>query len=228
MRRRRLIRGIGANVFDKLVITGVQLTMVPVLAIHWGLGVYGAWLLLSTIPSFLSVSDFGFASAAGNRMTMLASQGERAATVRTFQSAWVVIMISSAAMISLALAAVWSVPAGWLPSTAGFDDSQARTALSLLLVYGIVALQGGIFLAGLRCAGFYATGMMLTGYAILFENVCLIFVVLAGAGPVGAAGTLLVCRSCTLVVQDLILRRRAPWLSIGVAQADRAEARSLL
>jgi O-antigen/teichoic acid export membrane protein len=228
MRGRRIMRGVGANVFDKLVIAGVQLAMVPVLATQWGLTVYGAWLLLSTIPSFLGMSDFGFAAAAGNRMTMLASEGKRDAVVRTFQSAWIVILLSSTAMIALALMVVWAVPAGWLPVSAGFGERAARSTLSLLLTYGIVALQGGIFLAGFRCAGFYATGTVWAAMAILFESLALIAAVSLGARPEGAAAVLLTCRALSIVAQNVLLRRKVPWLVVGVRHARRDEARSLL
>lgn len=85
---RRLSLGVLANAYDKLVIAGIQLLLVPVLALHWGIEIYGTWVLLSTIPSFLSASDLGFATAAGTRMTMLASRGENEEVFRSSVLVW--------------------------------------------------------------------------------------------------------------------------------------------
>lgn len=228
MKARRVAFGVAANIFDKSVIALVQLLSVPVFAMAWGINVYGGWVLLSTIPSFLAVSDFGFASAAGTRMTMLAASGDRPAAVRVFQSAWAVILMSSALMIALALLATWLVPASVLPHAQGFDEREARITLSLLLLYGIVALQGSIFTAGFRCAEMFAVGMMWAAIAILVENMASILVVLLGARPMHAAAALLICRSIAIVVQNGMLRRMVPWLRVGLSEARQDEARALL
>jgi hypothetical protein len=58
--------------------------LVPVLASRWGLELYGQWLLLATLPQFLSMSDLGFATAAGTRMTMAVARGDRDEALRLF------------------------------------------------------------------------------------------------------------------------------------------------
>ena len=228
MRRRRIARGVAANILDKLAVALVQLLAVPVLATSWGLDVYGSWVLLSTLPSFLAASDFGFATAAGTQMTMLVAGDRRAEAVRVFQSAWAVILTSSAAMITLALIAAWSVPSSILPQSPGLVPAEARLALSLLLIYGIVSLQGTIFNAGFRCAGRYATGATWTAITVLIENGAAIGIVLAGGRPVAAAAALLAGRGGSLIVQAGLLRLQVPWLRLGFSEARRVEARALI
>lgn len=223
----RIGRGLGANIYDKLVVAGVQLALVPVMAIGWGLDVYGAWVLLATIPSFLGVSDFGFATAAGTRMTMLVERGERDAAVCAFQSAWVMVAICSAAMAVVAIGAVIAVPARWLPTAAGLNAAEARTTLLLLLAYGIVSLQGSIVATGFRCTGLYALGVMWFANTLLIENGAAVLVVLAGGRPTQAAAALLVARIAALAVQQRLLHRRVPWLRMGWRQASRDEVRVL-
>ena len=74
----RLLRGIGANALSQIVSIGLQLALVPVLATHWGMKLYGTWLMLFTIPSYLALGDFGFATAAGVDMTMKVARGDKA------------------------------------------------------------------------------------------------------------------------------------------------------
>lgn len=228
MNLKRVTVGVAANVYDKLVIAGVQLLVVPVLAVHWGVEGYGAWVILAAVPSFLSVSDLGFATAAGNQMTMLAARGMHADTVRVFQSAWAVILTSSLLAVLGALLIVWSIPSVAWPSFSSMTPDSSRLTLSLLITYAVVSLQGSIFMAGFRCAGLFALGAFWSANTILFENVCMVVVVILGYGPEYAAATLVAARIFALLVQNLLLRINVPWLKIGFEKADRAEALGLL
>ena len=159
---------------------------------------------------------------------MLVADTRHADAVRVFQSAWAVILASSAAMIVLAMIAAWSVPASILPQGRGFAAGEARLTLSLLLLYGIVSLQGSIFAAGFRCAGRFATGMTWAAIAILIENGAAIGMVLGGARPAAAAAALLAGRSGALAAQATLLRRQVPWLRLGLSEARLMEARALM
>src|SRR5579862_9582591 len=86
LRNSRVVRGISANVYSQVVQTVLQLLSVPILATHWGLETYGAWLIIFTIPSYLAFADFGFAAAAANDMTHSVARGDRAAAIETFQA----------------------------------------------------------------------------------------------------------------------------------------------
>jgi len=228
MSANRVSRGVAANVYDKLIVAGVQLALVPILAMHWGIATYGAWVLLATIPTFLSMSDFGFATAAGTQMTMLVAQNRRDEAVRVFQSAWAVILPSSLLVLSLAILVCWLIPASMLPTTAHFGAEEARLTLGLLIVYGLVALQGSIFNAALRCHGLFALGMFWAANTILIENLALGVAVCCGASPAIGAASLLGGRLISLIVQNILLRRNVSWLRIGLSEARWDTARALL
>ena len=53
----RLMRGFGANALGPVVTAIIQLGSVPIFLHAWGAAKYGDWLLLSAIPSYLSLSD---------------------------------------------------------------------------------------------------------------------------------------------------------------------------
>jgi O-antigen/teichoic acid export membrane protein len=225
---RRVAAGIGMTAFDKLVVAGTQLALVPILATRWGLPLYGQWLLLATLPQFLSMSDFGFATAAGTRMTMAAARGEREEAVRIFQSAWRAILASSAVMIGLALALAWLVPADVFGRLPAAPVPQLRLTLAILALYGVVAVQGSIFFAGFRAAQLFPVGAFWNAMVLLIENVALVATVLLGGGIAAAATAWLVGRLIGLLGQNLLLRRRVPWLKIGLARGTWAEARGLM
>jgi hypothetical protein len=54
---RRIILGVGANVFSQVVSIFIQLVSLPVFLQYWDTSTYGSWLLLSAMPAYLSLSD---------------------------------------------------------------------------------------------------------------------------------------------------------------------------
>jgi O-antigen/teichoic acid export membrane protein len=225
---RRVASGIGANIFDKIVISGMQLALVPVLAGAWGVHLYGLWMMLFTAPAFLAMGDFGFATAAGTKMTMAVARGEHDEATHIFQSAWVAILASSAALVLLAALLALLLPISAFGANAGMSPDEIRLTLFLLVVYGLVAIQGSIFFAGFRCAGLFAVGAFCHAIIVLIENCAMIGAVLMGARPVTAAALILVGRIVGLVGQNVLLRRSVPWLEIGFRRATRAETRNLI
>ena len=223
----RLIRGIGANTLAQVVGLIVQLVLVPVFATRWGLDRYGTWLLLSSVPSYLSLSDFGFATAAASDMTMRVARGDKHGALVTFQSTWILIVVVSAVLTTLFFMAATFVPASVLPGSGTVGPLEMRTTLLILVLFALVCLQGSIFQAGFQCAGLYALGITLSAITTLVEGLAAVGVVLQGGSMPTLAATYLGLRTVSLLVQSLILRRTVPWLSFGFQQASWAEVRNL-
>ncbi|WP_454884451.1 hypothetical protein [Sphingomonas oryzagri] len=201
--------------------------MVPVMANAWGLHTYGLWVMLSTAPYLLAMGDFGFAQAAGTKMTMAEARGEREEAIHIFQSAWAAILTSSAILLAAIAALALLLPASIFGADPSLPLWQARLSLFLLLLYGLTALQGTIFFAGFRCAGLFAVGAFWNALIILMECSATIVAVLLGANILIAAGTIFVGRAVGLIGQNILLRRKVPWLEIGLRRATWAETRRL-
>lgn len=225
---RRVLAGVGANIFDKLIVAGVQLTLVPVLSSAWGLHLYGLWLLLATVPSFLAMGDLGFGTVAGTKMTMARARGDQQEVVHIFQSAWAAVLLSSTVLTILAILLAWTVPAGLFGKDPGLPIGDVRITLTLLMLYGIAAVQGSIFFAAFRAAGLFAIGAFWNALIILIESGAVVGAVMLGAEHPVAAATLLIGRLVGLAGQNLLLRHYVPWLRIGLGKGTRAEMLSQL
>src|SRR5579862_9583979 len=131
LRNSRVVRGISANVYSQLVQSALQLLSVPILATHWGLETYGAWLIMFTIPAYLAFADFGFAAAAGNDMTLSIARGDRVAAVETFQA--VRTAITGVCFLALGVCAVvlYSLPDARFAFVASLTPAHARHAILL-------------------------------------------------------------------------------------------------
>ena len=216
----RLRHAVSASAFGPFVSVFVQLVSVPLLLKSWGAERYGEWLLLSAVPSYLSMSDFGFATAAANQMTMQVAAGNRPAAVQTFQS--MLALLSSIAAVAFALAAIAarSLPVGPLLHIRSLRPAEIASVLLILSVYSLTSLHCGLMSAGFRCDGNYARGVVMQTGTRLCENLALISAVFFGSGVLKASWALLLVRLAGTVWMAIQLHRRSPWLSLGVTHAS--------
>lgn len=224
----RIIRSLYATGFGQAVTVLIQLAGVPLFLHFWGVDKYGQWLILSAIPAYLSMSDFGFASAAANDMTMSVAQKRREGAVRTFQSTLVVLLLGGAVSGLVAGAVILlQTGIGLLPVSV---ISGAGVALVIVVFWGqvVVGLLSGLVQGGYRCDGNYAQGTFLANVVRLGEFVASMACLLLGGGFVAVALSVLVVRFVGTAALASGLRRRSPWLSFGVRASSRSEVKRLL
>lgn len=223
----RLLRGIGANAFSQIVIIGLQLALVPVLATHWGLKLYGIWILLFTIPSYLALGDFGFATAAGIDMTMKVARGDKAGTLVTYHSALTAIVSVSTTIFIIAAIICTLLPERLVTFDIPVSPTAIRVVLILIVAYGLICLASSILMAGFRCSGHYATGVMGQSATQLVEGVACIVTVLCGGSLLAVAISYVVARTTCVIGQALVLTFQVPWLRLGLRGANVDEIKRL-
>ena len=102
--------GFGTTVVSKAAATVIQVVQVPVLLHFWGAPMFGVWMILTAIPTYLSFSNTGFGSVAGNEMTMLMARGEQEEALGVFQSCWWLISLMMGATGAVMCVALYYLP----------------------------------------------------------------------------------------------------------------------
>lgn len=218
--RQRLIHGFSANGFGQLVNIVVQLCSVPIYIRFWGLDLYGEWLLLSTIPAYLALTDMGFSSVTGNQMTMLVAAGDRRSALESFQSAWVFVSLMCLAVMGIVVLMTVFPIDDWLNLTE-ISDFQLDSVLTFLGLAVVLNLQTGLLSAGFRATGHYARGIWLSNFIWLSEFIALISGLALGAGPIAIAGLMVSVRALGYLLERWQLRRVATWVVVGWKHAKR-------
>lgn len=223
----RLSRGLGSQAYGQGVQILIRFAEVPLLLHFWGAQLYGEWLMLSTIPAYLAISDGGFAGAASRDMSMRSGAGNRTGALAVFQSTAIFLAFISLVVIIVAFVLTEFTPvAEWF----GFQEigaSTLRVVLFLLVLHVIVAFQGGLINGGFWCSGSYPLGMMLASSTQLVEFLALAAAVALGGGPVQAAAAYLAGRVFGTSVTRLVLKRATPWLYYGLDSLSFGEIRRL-
>ncbi|THG41020.1 teichoic acid transporter [Sphingomonas olei] len=224
---RRLGRTLSAQGYAQLVTLAVQLALVPVLLRAWGTSLYGAWLVLSAVPLYLSFSDFGLTFVAKNAMVIAVAGGRRDEALRIFHTVFALLCALLPPLLMGSAALILLFDPDMLPGLAGVAPGTARAAL-LLLALNMAAYQ--LFLlvcAGIRAENRPASEVTWAATARLGEGAATAGAALAGGGLVAAAAAMVAIRLLFLFAAYRWLRGTAGWLALGWRAADRATASAL-
>jgi len=224
--KRKLIGNSVANTTGFCWSAVLQFASVPILTSTWGVEKYGSWLILTTIPTYLALSDFGFTEAASSDITMSIARGDRNAALSTFQSVSVMIVSLSVTAAAIASTLLW-LPV--LPVTLPFWWPRANAEpLFLLIAFSLLALSARVILVGFRSSGHYAIGTMVYSGFAFAEGVLVLLTALSGGDFVACGFTYVFARLVSIVVLAILLKRLVPWLPLGFAHARRTELYRLL
>jgi O-antigen/teichoic acid export membrane protein len=224
----RLRKGFGATALVPVVTALIQFGTVPLLLKAWGGNIYGDWLVLSAIPGYLNLSNLGFGDASGSDMTIRVAAHDYEGALKTFQSSWALLLIISFLVVTPLLFLVWIAPwSHWLHLT-GMSNAEAAGTILFLSIYVIVTQQCGIIESGFRCDGNYALGTSTMTAIRLGEAICATAIGVFTGRVLYVALSYLIFRVIGTIVYAAILRRKSPWLSIGVSKAEVKVIRDLL
>ena len=218
--RGRVMRGLSATALSPIATALIQLGSVPLLLHAWGAARYGDWLLLSAVPTYLTLSDLGFGDASGSDMSMRVAANDKPGALRTFQSSWVLVTLVSFSALLLASISVWWIPwQHWL-RLSSVSNFQAATIVLVLAAYVVMAQQNGVAESGYRCDGHFATGSLYGAILRLTEVGAATAVAALRGSLLAAAITYLVVRILGTITYALLLKRESPWIHYGIRHAQ--------
>jgi O-antigen/teichoic acid export membrane protein len=225
--RRRLVLGFISNWISRLAGTIIQLVQVPVFLHFWDKALYGEWLIVIAIPSYLTFSSIGFGSVAGNEMTMLMARGEQGEALRIFQSCWwFIIGICSIVVIALAVA-LYLLPVGrWLK----LSLITPQNAKWIFFYLGCATLFGQLeqlVQSAYTCIGRYPYGTFIKSCLSLIAFGAMLIPVFMHRGPQTVALWFAVANAAGTIILCFMARHDIPWLSYGWSHARFSEIRRL-
>jgi O-antigen/teichoic acid export membrane protein len=143
MRRKRITANFGAALSGKVVIAIQQLLLVPIFLNKWGADYYGAWLVLTAIPSMLSLSNLGFGTASSTKIVLMLGRKDDE-TANSFLLASVITLCAIYTILGIV---ILLLPAGILSIIANTNIDNPRVILlgmlgSLALVEIARPLEG--------------------------------------------------------------------------------------
>lgn len=225
--KRRLLLGFIANWISKLAGTIIQLIQVPVFLHFWSVPLYGEWMIVNSIPYYLSFSNIGFGTVAGNEMTMMVARKDYASALRVFQSCWWLIVLICTTVITLLGFALYFLPAARLLKLTVISSTDVKWIVFYLGVSTLFGQIEQLLQAAYRSVARYPYGSLLNSCFSLGAFVCTIIAVIMGCGARNTALTYAIANSAGTVLLSLFVHRDIPWIEFGWSHARFIEIRKL-
>jgi len=226
--KRRLLLGFITGWISKVASSVIQLIQVPVFLHFWSVPLYGDWMIVSSIPAYLSFSNAGFGTVAGNEMTMMVARDDLEGALRVFQSCWWLIAALCTGFIALLSAALYFFPARYFLRFTAINESDTKWIIFYLGVSVLLGQLEQLLQSAYRCIGRYPFGSLLKTIMSLVAFTSMIVAVIFGSGTrvtalvfsaANVAGTILFC---------ILVRRDIPWIRYGWHNARLGEIRKLV
>ena len=205
----------------------IQLIQVPVFFHFWETAVYGDWLIVNAVPSYLAFSNIGFGNVASNEMTMLASAGDIDGALRVFQSCWWLIAAICSTLGALLVPVLYLVPVGHILPIHAISESDAKWIIFYLGLSVLLGQFEQLMGAAYTCVARYPYGSFLKSMISLAAFAAMIVPVMLGYGPRTTALVFAAANAMGTLTLGLFVRKDIPWLRFGWKHAQFSEIRRL-
>jgi O-antigen/teichoic acid export membrane protein len=225
--KRRLGLGFASNLVGKVSGSVIQLVQVPIFLHFWSVPLFGEWLILSSIPTYLGFSNIGFGSVAYNEMTISIAAGDQARALRVFQSCWWLIIALCVAVGLVVGAGLFLLP---FVDSLRLQEISVEDTKFVLLFLGSSVLLGQLeqlLGSAYTCIGRYPYGAFLKNALNLAAFAVTMLAVSLHSGVRGTALAAAAANMCGTVFLCFSVRRDIPWIEYGWTYARFAEIKRL-
>jgi O-antigen/teichoic acid export membrane protein len=225
--KRRLLLGFIASWISRLASVIIQLIQVPVFLHFWITPLYGEWMIVTSIPNYLSFTNGGFGSVAGNEMTMMVARDDREGALRVFQSCWWLISLICTASILVLSGALYYIPAARLLKLTHISEPDTKWIIFYLAVSVLFGQLEQLLQSAYRCIGRYPFGAFVKTLFSLAAFASTIVAVVLGCGPRVTALVFAATNITSTFFFYLMVRHEIPWIKFGWSHASFAQIRQL-
>jgi O-antigen/teichoic acid export membrane protein len=225
--KRRLLVGFATTLVSKAASTVIQLVQVPVLMHFWGRAMFGVWGILTATPTYLSFSNVGFGSVAGNEMTMLMARGEQDRALGVFQSCWWLISLVIGATMAAMSAVLYFLPVGQLLNLSQLSEHDVKWVLFWLGLSVLFGQLEQLLQSAYRCITRYSYGNFLKSCLSLAAFGTMLIPIMQGYGPRTTAMVFAVANITGTLILCVMVKRDIPWISYGWGHASFGEIKRL-
>lgn len=211
---KRSVLGVGASGFQQLANIALQLLSVPILLSLWGIEAYGTWIVISALPTYLSLTDFGFGTAASNSMAMRFARSDFVGASRTYFAALSLAVASSAAFGTVVISLVLMCPPEFLPNTSAVTADMTRITLVWLSIGTLTGMIRTVFYSVMYADGRYPQGIFILTSCRILEFLGLVGAVSFGASMATAACAVSTVSLATTIAFGIHIGKSSGWIAV--------------
>lgn len=217
---------LGANSFGFAVRIVIQMLQVPLFLSMWSSAKYGEWVILSTLPAYLALSDLGMSNAGANILCKEIAKSNHLQARRVFWAIWLSISLVSVFLCVVCGTVCASLGAAKL----GFKVIHGREyqlAILGLCSYVMFRLQSSALSAAYAGFGRYGEFDFIDNTAQLAEFAAMALAIIVTKDAGSAAIALSLLRLTALLFAWHRLRQHEAWIFEPIFAGAFAELRRI-
>lgn len=212
---------------SKIASSAITFVQVPVFLHFWPMRLYGEWVIVNAIPSYLAFSNIGFGNVAGNDMTMRVAGGDQEGALSVFQSTWWLISGICTATLLLLAPALYFLPVNRLLRLSTIPQNDTRVIIFALGVSVLLGQLEQLMSAAYTCVGRYPYGSFVKSMMSLVQVGVMLVPVVMGKGARTTALVYALANVLGTLTLGIMVRRDIPWLRYGWKYAHWTEIKRL-
>ncbi len=225
--KRRLVLGLLSSWISKVASSLIQLVQIPFFLHFWSESVFGNWIVLNAIPSYLSFSNIGFGSVAGNEMTMSEARGDRETSLRVFQSCWWLIFWVMLATSIVVAAALFLIPVSTLLNVRYISEQDCRLIVAYLGFSVLLGQFEQLLQSAYRSVARNPYGSFIKSCMAVAAFAAMLIPVGLGYGPRTAALVFAAANVAGTITLALMVKHDIPWVEFGWRYASFSEIKRM-
>jgi O-antigen/teichoic acid export membrane protein len=204
-----------AGSLGRIINALTPLLLVPFMIRSWGLHVYGEWLILTAIPTYMMLSpDFGLAGAVVNQMAISTMEGKRRDAICMYRTSWLFLTVMALCFVLLGIVvAAW---VRWKPLGVSMLSNHAAWIISWSCIQIFIGQQifllGGIYRSARRNPRAGLLGSLGGGFCLVACGVALVL----GSGPATYVVVTAAAKAALLGAMQLDVHRIMPDFTLGL------------
>ncbi|MFT6262611.1 MAG: O-antigen/teichoic acid export membrane protein [Dasania sp.] len=183
---------------------------VPILTYYWGLPLFGEWLLMRIVPTYLSMFEAGFPSAAGNKIVELMAKDKTQEAANLYAvTARIIGFISIFIIVAVSCALYFGSPKTWL----NLQTLSLETIIVTLLITTLNVIL--IFRTQLLYALYRSHHQQVYWSSViqttrLGEFIMVVVMAMLGGGVIGVAAGITFARFCGAAFLQIQSKKKIP------------------
>lgn len=158
-----------ANIYAQFVTLSYSLLTIPLFLYFWSVDLYGEWIVLSALPSYLALSNMGLLNVAQNNMTMAMATGDLKTAKKSLDTVWVSQLTINVVLLLLIIIITNFIDFSDLLELEKITKKESTLTIILLSIFAMFNLQVGIYGGIYRAIDRNARGVFIINTIRLFS-----------------------------------------------------------
>lgn len=152
----------------------LQLILVPITIKLLGKSNYGEWLMISTLPSYLLISDFGLNTTVTTSICSLIANNNYTKAISLYKSATTFILLVGLFIVILLYISTYHLHWNHILNLKVINKKQAEESLIYLTISTFISIIAGLLLGIYRAEGKYYLSEFFTGIFFMIDPIVFI------------------------------------------------------